>query len=150
MKVKDLMAKNVKSCREGNDLATVAQMMWEGDCGIVPVVDDQSRVVGVITDRDICIAAATRSLDPASISAREAMSRNIATCSEDADLRSALSTLKDRRIRRLPVVNRQNQLVGVLSLNDLVGQTECRQGASIPGEEFLSTLRIICAHPAHA
>ena len=78
------------------------------------------------------------------------MSRDIATCSEDADLRSALSTLKDRRIRRLPVVNRHNQLVGVLSLNDLVSQTECRQGASIPGEEFLSTLRVICAHPTHA
>ena len=147
MKVKDLMTKDVKSCSEDTDLATVVKMMWDGDCGIVPVVDDDRHVIGVITDRDICIAAATRALDPASISVREVMSRDVATCAEDADPRSALEGLKNRRIRRLPVINRQNRLVGILSLNDLVTRTECRPGTGIPGEEFLNTLRAICAHP---
>ena len=56
MKVKELMSTDVKSCREETDLATVVRMMWDGDCGIVPVVDDQLHVTGVVTDRDICVA----------------------------------------------------------------------------------------------
>jgi CBS domain-containing protein len=148
MKVKELMSTDVKSCTPETDLATVVRMMWDGDCGIIPVVDDQRRVIGVITDRDICIAAATRSLDPARIRVTDAMTRDVSTCSEDVDPRSALQTLKERRIRRLPVVNRQDRLVGVLSLNDLVRRADCRQGgAGVPGEEFLETLRVICAHP---
>lgn len=148
MKVKELMTKDVKTCTEDTDLATVVKIMWDADCGIVPVVDDQRRVIGVITDRDICVAAATRSLDPASIRVREAMSRNIATCSEDADPKSALETLKERRVRRLPVVDRLNRLVGILSVNDFATRADYRQGTGIPGEEFLITFRSICAHPA--
>lgn len=147
MKVKDLMTKDVKSCTENTDLATVVKMMWDADCGIVPIVDDQGRVTGVITDRDICVAAATRALDPASIRVGEAMSRDVATCSEDADPRSALNELKSRRIRRLPVVNRQNRLIGILSMNDLVTRADFRHGTGVPGEEFLETLRSISAHP---
>jgi CBS domain-containing protein len=147
MKVKELMSTDVKSCTPETDLATVARMMWDGDCGIIPVVDGQRHITGVITDRDICIAAATRSLDPAQIRAGDAMTRNVTTCLEDDDPRSALQALKEHRVRRLPVVNRQDRLVGVLSLNDLVRRAECRQGIGVPGEEFLETLRVICAHP---
>ena len=150
MKIREFMTKDVKSCTEATDLATVAKIMWDADCGIVPVVDDNGRVVGVITDRDICIAAATRSLDPASIGVSEAMSRNVATCLEDADSRSALEALKERRVRRLPVVNRQNRLVGILSMNDLVTRTDFRQPTSVPADEILSTLRAISAHPSVA
>lgn len=150
MRIKEVMSANVKSATEGTDLATVARLMWDGDCGIVPVVDDQGQVTGVITDRDICIAAATRSLDPASIRVGEAMSRNVATCVEDADVRSALETLKERRVRRLPVVNRQNRLAGILSMNDLITRTEGRQSAAVPGEQFLEALRAISAHPTLA
>jgi len=146
MKVKDLMSADVKSCSEQTDLATVVRMMWDGDCGIIPVVDDDGRVTGVITDRDICIASATRSLDPARIRASEAMSRNIATCPQDADARSALDLLKDRRVRRLPIVDRQNRLVGMLSINDFVARTDFRPGTSLPGDEVLNTMRAICAH----
>jgi CBS domain-containing protein len=149
MKVKELMTKDVKSCTEDTDLATVVKMMWDADCGIVPVVDDQGRVTGVITDRDICVAAATRSLDPASIAVRHAMSMHVATCSEDADPRSALEVLKERRIRRLPVVNRQNRLVGILSVNDLVARADSRPSSGgVSVDEVLNTLRAICAHPA--
>jgi CBS domain-containing protein len=147
VKVKELMSTDVQSCTPETDLATVARMMWDGDCGIIPVVDDQRRVAGVITDRDICIAAATRSLDPARIRVSEAMTRDVTTCVEDADARSALQALKEHRVRRLPVVNRQDRLVGVLSINDLVRQADCRQGTGVPGEEFLETLQVICAHP---
>jgi len=150
MKVREFMTKDVQSCTETTDLATVAKIMWDADCGIVPVVDDNGRVIGVITDRDICIAAATRSLDPASISVSEAMSRNVATCLEDADSRSALEALRERRVRRLPVLNRQNRLVGILSMNDLITRTDFRQAAGVPADEILNTLRAISAHTASA
>ena len=146
MKVKELMSVDAKSCREDTDLATATKIMWDADCGIVPVVSDDRRVVGVITDRDICVAAATRAMNPAAIRVRDVMSRTVATCADSDDVRLALSTIKDRRVRRLPVVDRQQRLVGVISLNDLVARAECRRDAEIPGEEFLDAKKAICAH----
>jgi CBS domain-containing protein len=148
MLVKDLMTANVKSCTEDTDLATAAKMMWDGDCGIVPVLNDDRRIAGAITDRDICIAAATRSMRPADIPARDVMSRNVATCSQDDDIRTALGMLKERRVRRLPVVDEKGRLVGILSMNDLAGRAECRRGAEVTGEEFLDALKAISAHHA--
>ena len=146
MKVKELMSVDVKSCREDADLATATKIMWDADCGIVPVVNDDRRVIGVITDRDICIAAATRAMNPAAIRVRDVMSRTVATCAESDDARVALGTIKDRRVRRLPVVDRQERLVGMVSLSDLVSRAEFRRDAAIPGEEFLDAMKAICAH----
>jgi len=147
MRVKELMTKNVKSCSEETDLSTAAKMMWDGDCGIVPVLNGERHISGVITDRDICIAAATRSLSPAQIRARDVMSRVIATCGQNEDVRTALAMLKEQRVRRLPVVDDEDRLVGIISMNDLVSQAEYRRGAEVPGDEFLDTLKAICAHP---
>ena len=148
MKVRELMSADVKACGEETDLATVAKIMWDGDCGIVPVVNNERQTVGVITDRDICIAAATRSASPGSILARDVMSRVLATCAGDDDAGEALEALKDHRVRRLPVVDDRDRLIGVLSLSDLVARAETRRGAEVPGEEVLDTLKAICAHPA--
>ncbi len=148
MKVREMMSADVKSCGEQTDLASVAQIMWDGDCGIVPVVNSEHQLVGVITDRDICIAAATRASSPASIRAQDVMSRVLATCVGDDDAAEALETLKNRRIRRLPVVDDRDRLIGVLSVNDLISRAELRRGAEIAGEDVLDTLKAICAHPS--
>lgn len=150
MRVKDLMSANVKSCSEDTDLATAAKMMWDGDCGLVPVLNDERHITGVITDRDICIAAATRSMSPAEIRARDVMARDVATCAHDADVRTALTMLKERRVRRLPVVDEDDRLVGVISMNDLVNRAECRRGAEVSGEELLDTLKAIGSHASAA
>jgi CBS domain-containing protein len=147
MRVKELMTTSVTSCREDADLATAARMMWDGDCGIVPVVNGERHITGVITDRDICIAAATRAMSPANIMVRDVMSRDVTTCAADKEVRDALALLKDRRVRRLPVVDEQDRLVGIISMNDLVTRAECRRGAEVPGEEFLDAMKAICAHP---
>jgi CBS domain-containing protein len=148
MKVKELMSTDVKTSREDADLSTVTRLMWEGDCGIIPIVNDDRQVVGVVTDRDICIAAATRSTHPAGLRVRDVMSRSVTTCSDTDDVRVALAALKDRRLRRLPVVDRQRRLVGVISLADLVTRAEFRRDADVPGEEFLKALKTISAHRA--
>jgi CBS domain-containing protein len=147
MRIRELMTTNVKSCSEDTDLATAAKMMWDGDCGIVPVLNGERHVVGVITDRDICIAAATRSVIPAELRVRDVMSRGVAVVAERDDVQAALSALKEKRVRRLPVVDDEDRLVGIISLNDLVSRAECRRGAEVPGEEFLETMKVICAHP---
>jgi CBS-domain-containing membrane protein len=150
MTVKELMSDDVRSCSEDTDLATAARLMWDGDCGIVPIVNDERRITGVITDRDICIAAATRSMSPAGLTVRDVMSRDVSTCKAEDDVREALARLKDRRVHRLPVVDRQERLVGVISMNDFAMRAECRRGAEISGEEFLDAMKAICAHTAAA
>jgi CBS domain-containing protein len=144
----DLLTSSVKSCSPDTDLAAAAKMMWDGDCGAVPVVDEDRHVVGMITDRDICIAAATRATAPSNIRARDVMSTDVHTCRSDDDVRSALKTMKEQRVRRLPVVDEQQRLVGIVSLNDLVAHAECRKGADVPGEEFLETMKAIGTHAA--
>jgi CBS domain-containing protein len=151
MTIKELMTSSVRACDADTNLATVAKMMWDGDCGAVPVVNEERRVIGMITDRDICIAAATRSASPSSLRVRDAMSGQLYVCAASDDVRAALSTMKERRVRRLPVLDQQGHLAGIISINDLVAEAELRKGAEVPGEELLETLKSISAHsPAMA
>ena len=108
MTVKELQTSAVKSCGRDTDLATVAKLMWDGDCGAVPVVTDDRKVIGMITDRDICIAAATRSRAPSEIRAREVITGNgVHAVKADDDVRVALRTMRKHRVRRLPVVDQR-------------------------------------------
>src|SRR5262245_41672311 len=150
MTVQEIMTKDVGSCDPNTDLGQAAKIMWDADCGIVPVVDGERHVVGVVTDRDICIALATRPTTAGDIRVREVLTGNVQTCSKDDDVRNVLSVLKSRRVRRLPVVDRQNRLVGILSINDLVACTDARGRASVPADEFLDAMRAICAHTTTA
>ncbi|MBI2187740.1 MAG: CBS domain-containing protein [Acidobacteria bacterium] len=150
MKVKELAAFDLKSCSPDTDLATAAKIMWDCDCGVVPVMNEDRKVVGMVTDRDICIAAATRAARPSDIQVRDVMSGDVAACRADDDIHTALKTMKERRVRRLPVLDREQQLAGIISMNDLVMRAECRAGADVPGETFLDTLKAICAHTREA
>ena len=119
MKVKDVMTKEVKTCAPETDLAEAAQSMWMRDCGVLPVVDGKGQVVGMITDRDICIATGCRRRDPATILVREVMTGQVYSCSPEADLREALQIMQQKQVRRLPVIDSAGKLCGVLSLNDV-------------------------------
>jgi CBS domain-containing protein len=122
--------------------------MWDNDCGVVPIVDAERNVIGLVTDRDICIAAATRSTSPSNIRARDVMSRDVYAIRAEDEVRGALRIMREQRVRRLPVLDDQDRLVGIISLNDLVARADCRKGADVPGEEFLETMKAICAHSA--
>ena len=146
MTVRDLAELDVKSCSPDADLASAAKIMWDGDCGAVPVVNVDGKVIGMLTDRDTCIAAATRAAAPLNIQVKDVMSREVASCTAGDDVRTAMKTMKERRIRRIPVLDAQGRLAGILSINDLAMRAECRSGATVPGELFLETLKAICAH----
>jgi CBS domain-containing protein len=148
--VKDPMTTNVRSCRADADLASVAKITWDCDCGTLPVVNEERKVTGMITARDICIAAATRSTAPANIRVRDVTSGHVHTCFSEDDVSIVLRTMKEWRVRRLPVLDRQGRLVGIVSLNDLVARADRRSGANVPGDEFLATLKSICEHSATA
>jgi len=119
MKVKDTMTKDVRTCRVTDSVNRAAQIMWENDCGCVPVVDDQNRLFGIVTDRDICMAAYTQGRPLWDIAVSSAASTKVTTVNEAASLREAENLMHDVRVRRLPVVDDEQRVVGLLSIADL-------------------------------
>jgi CBS domain-containing protein len=93
MKVKDVMTKEVRTCGLDSDLSAVAKTMWMRDCGVIPVMEN-GQVIGVITDRDICIATGSKNREPAGITVSEVMTRRIYSCPPEADIRDALSIMR--------------------------------------------------------
>ena len=149
MRVQDVMTRNVRSCQPEATVDQAAMMMWDYDCGVLPVVDDDRRVMGMITDRDIAIAAATRGRLTTQIKVGEVMSGNVFACAEDEDIKSALNTMRREKVRRLPVINYEGRLAGILSINDVVLRAEeARVGRApeISYEDVMSTLKAICEH----
>ena len=118
--VEKVMTSEVEACRADNSLSEAAAAMWRRDCGAVPVVDGDGRVVGVITDRDICMALATRGRLASEVKVGEAMSGPARTCTTVDDVREALEVMEREQLRRLPVVDSAGRLAGILSINDII------------------------------
>jgi CBS domain-containing protein len=93
--------------------------MWNGDCGAVPVVAD-SKVVGVVTDRDVCMATFTQGAPPSRLQVKVAMSKELFSCAPDDSIEAVLSAMASQRVRRLPVVTADAKLVGIVSIADIV------------------------------
>ena len=142
MKVREIMTINVHACQPDTDLGTAAGMMWDHDCGFIPVVGASGTVLGLLTDRDICIAAATRRLPPDRVSAAQAMSDSVHACFPDDSVSIALATMKQFKVRRLPVIDANGILNGVVSINDIARAADVRRG--VPAKDVVSTLAGIC------
>ena len=143
MKIKDIMTTEVRACSPGSNLAEAAALMLDGDCGILPVVD-AGRVVGIVTDRDMFIALATRNARASQMKVADVARQTVFTCGPDDDVQTALETMKARRVRRLPVVGFGDSLMGIVSMNDLVLAAGSRKG--VRSEEVMETFEEICAH----
>jgi CBS domain-containing protein len=148
MKVQEVMTENVKACFPDTNLAAAAELMWEGDCGILPVVVNGRNTVGVITDRDIAIAAATRGRAPQKLRVDEVMQGPLFACSPEDDVHTALKIMRKQKIRRLPVVTDDGILRGILSINDVVLHSE-KGNKELDYDDVVSTFKAICEH-AHA
>jgi CBS domain-containing protein len=118
MLVKECMTTNVELAKPDMTLKEVACLMRDGDFGFVPV-EENDRMVGTITDRDICVRGVAQGLNPETARAREVMSQKVLYCFEDETIEEVIRNLGDNQIRRLPVINRDKRLVGVLSLGDI-------------------------------
>lgn len=140
MKIQDIMTRTVRTCGRSTNLADAAMIMWHNDCGVVPVVDPEGKVVGVITDRDICMATATRPLKAAEITVGDVMTGQLFTCRPEDSVRKALQTMAHHRVRRLAVVGGDGQLAGIVSMNDFA----IHAGKDLPATAIVDTLRSIC------
>jgi len=151
MRVGDLMIRNVATCVPDDSLARAAQLMWDHDCGVVPVIDPERRVVAMLTDRDICIAAWSRGRPLAELRVRDAASRSLHTIGEDDPIELAEARMRAQQVRRLPVVDGAERLLGILSLNDVARHVH--QGSRHPYEGLGSdavalTLAVISRPPS--
>jgi CBS domain-containing protein len=146
MKVREIMNHEVHSCHPETNLAMAAMQMWEGDLGVLPVLDG-GQVVGVITDRDICMATATKHCDPTTIRVDEVMTGQVYGCRPDADIHEALKIMRRRQVRRLPVINPDNgRLAGILSLDEVALHSQPSRKAELTAEDVASTLKSICSN----
>ena len=143
MKVKDIMTTEPRVCAPDTNLAAAASLMLDGDCGILPVVDD-GKLAGVVTDRDMYIALATRNERASRVAIREVIQAPAITCGPEDDVRAALATMKQRRIRRLPVEGFGGTVLGIISMNDILLATG--PNGSVGEDEIVDTLQTICAH----
>jgi CBS domain-containing protein len=119
MKVSERMSGDVRTVGAHESLERAAQIMWEHDCGCVPIVDHEQHLVGVITDRDICMGAYTQGGCLRDIPVHRCMSRAAHVCAPDDTLESAASRMGSQQVRRLPVVDGEGHVVGILALGDL-------------------------------
>jgi CBS domain-containing protein len=140
MRVEEIMTKNVACCTPGTNAATAAEIMWTNNCGSLPVVEDAGRVIGMVTDRDLFIALGTRNQRAAELPVGEIVNRDLAYCTPEDDVRDALHTMAKRQSHRLPVVNREGSLKGILSIDDVA----VRADAGLSSDIF-SALKAICS-----
>ena len=145
MKVEQVMTPSPATCGPSDNLAQAVERMWDANCGIIPVVDDAGRVMSVVTDRDISIAAATRGRAPGEIRVDEMEPRAVVVCRLDDELTAALKMMKDHRVRRLPVISDEGILHGIISLDDIAmvaGARDC-----VSANQVISAMKAIYAPP---
>jgi len=143
MKIKDIMTTEVRTCTPGTSLAAVAALMLDGDCGVLPVVDDK-KLVGIVTDRDMYIALATRNTLASQLTVGDVARKPVWTCGPDDDVHAALATMKKHRVRRLPVEGFGGAVLGIVSMNDIVLAAGAKK--PIRNDEVVDTFQEICAH----
>jgi CBS domain-containing protein len=150
MRIEQVMHKDVDSVKPEESLNDAARILWERDCGCLPVVcDDASRrVVAMLTDRDICMAAYLGGRPLGELPVRGAMSPELYACGPEDSIEEAEALMRRAQVRRLPVVDASGQLVGIVSLSDLARAAEARRGPKqgLRDEaEVGATLAAICA-----
>lgn len=147
MQIEEVMTKDVGFCRIDDTLNVAAKIMWDRDCGCVPVVDLAGRAVGMLTDRDICMAGYTQGVPISEIHAASAMSRELHVCRPDDPIDVARKRLAALQIRRLPIVADDGTLVGILSISDLARTALALKGGKPNGfgaDAIETTLVAIC------
>jgi CBS domain-containing protein len=118
--------------------------LWDRDCGFLPIVDAKRKLIGVVTDRDLCVALGTRQQPPGRITVGEVATGKVYSCREKDDIHAALETMAKRRVRRLPVVNEEGLLQGILSMDNVVLHTESPGNtAELSDQDVVNTLRRI-------
>ena len=143
MQIAEVMTPGPITCSPDTTVAEAARLMWEGDCGVLPIVRDHV-LVGVVTDRDLFIALATRDAKPSQLNVGAVVRPAPITCTPRDDVHQAMTKMKSARVRRLPVVEKDGTLVGIVSMNDLLLAVAPETAL---GGKVVDTLQTISEHP---
>lgn len=144
-KVREVMTRTLSTCSPDEPLTSAARIMWEGDCGAVPVVESNGKLAGMITDRDICMAMYTRGIRLADATVASAMSRGAFSCSPEESLETVLERMATHKIRRVPIMNEAGHLEGIVSFADIVRRVAALDGSKEGADTLLvRTLSAIC------
>jgi CBS domain-containing protein len=149
MQVEELMTPSIQCCSPEDSLEHAAEIMWSHDCGCVPVCQQNggSKTIGVLTDRDICMCALFQGRPLRELHVSDAMAREVVSIGPHDSLAQAERAMQDAQIRRLPVIDEQGTLVGILSLSDIAREAARQQTSSkrqITDTEVNDTLAAIC------
>src|SRR5437868_9441264 len=120
MRVKELCRPRPVTCASDLNLAQAVALMWESNAGALIVVDVHDRPMAIVTDRDVAIALGTRDLPASAMKVKEVMTRRLYTCLAEDDILNAIRIMVRNGVRRLPVINAEARVVGLLSVDDLV------------------------------
>lgn len=149
MRIEKLMTTPVITCRSDETLAEAARKMWDHDCGAMPVVNDEGTLVGMLTDRDICMGGMTQCLPLSEIPIHLAMSRAVFAASPETESGELEDLMRSRQIRRVPIVDQANKPIGIVAIGDLI-RGSVRVGSPMSGEgsRVLQALAAISEHRA--
>ncbi len=139
MKVKDCMCQNVCCVKPETKINEVAKLMSEKHIGCIPVCDDKNCICGILTDRDILLRTVTCNKDINTTTASDIMSTNVCTCKEDDDMVNAENKMSNFQIRRLPVCDENNCVIGILTMGDLA-----HNDTELGKQEVCTTIENIC------
>jgi CBS domain-containing protein len=135
MKAEDLMVRDVRKCSKDDSLEQAARIMWETDVGCLVVTDSEDRPIGMITDRDIAMAAYTQGSLLRDARVESAMAHDVKTCAPNSSVGDVEVVMRSARIRRIPVVKSNGKLAGIVTLGDIArsSQSSPLRAAEIPG-----------------
>lgn len=121
MKCEDVMTKNPVCCLPADNVVVAAQKMKHNDFGSLPVIESEEtkKIVGILTDRDLVLKVVAEGLDPQSVQVKEVMTNNVISFFKDDDLQRALDTMADYQLRRIPVLDNGNRIVGIIAQADI-------------------------------
>lgn len=143
MLVNEIMKRPPATCTTNDTVTQAARIMHEHKCGFVPVVDSRGSVIGVVTDRDVCLVVGDKNRAMTHVSVQDAMSHPVFSCYVDDNVKVTLGTMARRHVRRLPVLDKRGRLQGILSIDDVI-QAPSKRG-SPTAEEIVTALRGITA-----
>lgn len=151
MYVNEAMTTDLKTCRPHNSLDEVARLMWSGDCGAIPVITDDNRPMGVITDRDIAMAAMINHQPLWEIKAATVIqSQSPCCCGQQETVESCLSKMEQSEVRRVLVTDDAGCLVGILSMGDALAFTKpdnsFKKADKVDVDNVLGMLKKVSAH----
>jgi CBS domain-containing protein len=131
---RDVMTPDPACCSPNTTLDQVARMMAQNDCGEIPIIDSSNRPVGVVTDRDIVCRSVAEGKNPAAHTAESVMTRSVVTVRANAPLDDAVSTMRDRQIRRILVVDDDGCCTGIIALADVATETPLTESGGLVRE----------------